>query len=85
MNLEIDIFIAPKPVKGLVVLEVEVSDISIYPPMPEELLVVSEITGNKKFSNKQISLQPWKTTREAMKIFRETASGFLKAHKKSLN
>lgn len=65
---EVDVFLKPRAVKGLVVLEVELSDISITPPMPPELKIMSEVTGNKRFANKQISLEPWKATREAMRV-----------------
>lgn len=72
---EVDVFQRPKAVKGLVVLEVELSDVTIEPPIPDELSVVSEVTGNTKFANKQISLEPWKATREAMRVALKGYSG----------
>lgn len=72
--LELDIFKRPKCIKGLTVLEVELMFMEEVPAIPNNFVILEEITGEARFSNKQISLKPEKTLREAFKVSSRVAT-----------
>ncbi len=78
--LELDLFKRPKCVKGLAVLEVELSSIEETPLIPRNFTVIEEVTGNKYFSNRQLSLNPEKTAREAFRVSSRVATRLVKLH-----